>query len=112
MSARDMAALGKGDDPRLRPALAWLEERRNRDGTWNLDAIHPDLEDEGYLRGMQTPTVSVGLEFPGRPSRWITRTPLTVLRRAGRPSKMITLRALTVLSRVETRGVVVRERDD
>lgn len=77
-------ALEKADDPRLQPALAWLEGRRNRDGTWNLDALHPDLEDEAYLRGMRTPYFSFGLEFPGRPSRWITTTALTVLRRAGR----------------------------
>jgi len=61
-----VTALGRGDDPRLRPALAWLEERPNRDGRWNLDALHPDLEDEGYLKGMRTPYFSFGLEFsPG-----------------------------------------------
>jgi len=79
-----VTALGKADDPRLRPALAWLEERRNRDGRWNLDALHPDLEDERYLAGMRTPYFPLGLEFPGRPSPWITTTALAVLRRAGR----------------------------
>src|SRR2546427_20912 len=77
-----LTSLGCGDDPRMRPALDRLEEMRNRDGTWNLDAHHPDSEDPNYqFRG---PFYPLGLEVPGRPSRWITTTALTVLRRAGR----------------------------
>ncbi len=79
-----MTSLGRGGDPRLRKALDWLEGRRNSDGTWNLDVVHPDLEDEPYLEAMGTPFYSLGLEFPGRPSRWITVTALKVLRRARR----------------------------
>jgi Prenyltransferase and squalene oxidase repeat len=77
-------SLGKGGDPRLTKALDWLERRRNPDGSWNLDIVHPDLEDDEYLEGMGTPFFSLGLEFPGRPSRWITVTALKVLHRAGR----------------------------
>src|SRR2546426_246410 len=45
-------------------------------------APHPDTEDPGYqFRG---PFYPLGLEVPGRPSRWITTTALTVLKRAGR----------------------------
>lgn len=77
-----LTSLGYGDDPRMRPALRRLESRRNGDGTWNMDALHPDSKDPGYqTRG---PFYPFGLEVPGRPSRWITTTALTVLKRAGR----------------------------
>jgi hypothetical protein len=77
-----LTSLGYADDPRMRPALRRLEEKRNRDGSWNLDALHPDSEDPAYrVRG---PFYPLGLEVPGRPSRWITTTALTVLKRAGR----------------------------
>jgi len=79
-----MTALGDATDPRLTKALDWLEARRNPDGSWNLDAVHPDLEDDAYIEGMGTPFFSLGLEFPRRPSRWITVTALNVLHRAGR----------------------------
>ena len=74
--------LGYGDDPRMGPALDRLEKMRNPDGTWNLDAHHPDSEDPVYqFRG---PFYPLGLEVPGRRSRWITTTALAVLKRAGR----------------------------
>ncbi len=77
-----LTSLGYADDRRMRPALDRLEAMRNRDGSWNLDAHHPDSEDPNYrVRG---PFYPFGLEVPGRPSRWITTTALTVLRRAGR----------------------------
>lgn len=76
-----LTALGYGDDPRIRPALRRLVSMRNRDGSWNLDAHHPDSEDPAYeFRG---PFYPLGLETPGRPSRWITTTALLVLKRAG-----------------------------
>lgn len=77
-----LTSLGHGDDPRMRPALDRLEAMRNRDGTWNMDALHPDTDDPDYpFRG---PVYPLELEAPGRPSRWITTTALTVLKRAGR----------------------------
>jgi hypothetical protein len=77
-----LASLGYGEDPRMRPALDRLEAMRNRDGSWNMDALHPDSEDPVYqFRG---PFYPLGLEVPGRPSRWITTTALSVLKRAGR----------------------------
>ncbi len=79
-----VTSLGKAGDVRLTKALDWLERRRNPDGSWNLDALHPDLENEADLQGMGTPFFSLGLEAAGRPSRWITATALGVLRRAGR----------------------------
>jgi hypothetical protein len=77
-----MTALGYGDDPRMQPALDRLERMRNKDGAWNLDALHPDTEDPNYP--VRRSFYSFGLEVPGRPSRWITTTALTVLKRAGR----------------------------
>jgi hypothetical protein len=79
-----VTALGKGRDPRLKQAWEWLEGKRNREGRWVLEALHPDREDEEYLETRRAPIFPFGLEFPGRPSRWITTTALVVLRRAGR----------------------------
>lgn len=81
-----LTALGYGEDPRLSFALSHLRRKRRRDGRWNLDAVHPDLEGPG--------------------ARWYAAHPKDrpvplAFETAGRPSKMITLRALTVLSRVE-----------
>ena len=76
-----LTSLGRVDDPRIRPALDRLIEMRNRDGSWNMDALHPDSEDPAYqFRG---PFYPLGLEVAGRPSRWITTTALTVLKRMG-----------------------------
>lgn len=77
-----LTSLGYGDDRRLRPALDRLEAMRNHDGSWNMDALHPDTEDPNYrVRG---PFYPLGLEVAGRPSRLITTTALAVLQRAGR----------------------------
>ena len=75
-----LSALGYAEDPRIRPALDLLEERRNPDGTWNLQAVHPDLlPDDPYHP--RTPVYPVLLEHVGRPSRWAT------LRRLAGPSE-------------------------
>lgn len=77
-----LTALGYGDDPRMRPALDKLKGMRNQDGSWNMDALHPDSEDPEYqVRG---PFYPFGLEVAGRRSRWITTTALAVLQRSGR----------------------------
>jgi hypothetical protein len=78
-----LTRLGYADDGRLKPALEWLLNRRNADGAWNLDAIHPDLP-AGEKYQVTPPFYPFVLEYPGRPSRWVTLTALTVLRRAGR----------------------------
>jgi hypothetical protein len=77
-----MTALGYSHDPRLKEALKIMNEKKRRDGTWNLDSVHPDApyaKDPRYARRF---------------------TPHS-LEKARRPSKMITLRALTVMKRVE-----------
>ncbi len=77
-----LTRLGYGDDRRLRPALELLERKRNADGTWNLEAYHPDSEDPNYQ--LRPPFYPFALEPVGRPSRWITATALEVLRACGR----------------------------
>ncbi len=78
-----LTALGFGDDRRLGYATRLLKERRRPDGRWNLDAVHPDLE--------------------GSYANWYKKRPPEpfALESAGAPSKMITLTALTVLKRIE-----------
>lgn len=72
--------LGYGNDRRLRSALNILTEKRQPDGTWLLDSVHPDLGPgaEYTLRKKATP---FALEEPGKPSKWITLTALQVLKR-------------------------------
>ncbi|MCI4345541.1 MAG: hypothetical protein L3K07_02120 [Thermoplasmata archaeon] len=78
-----LTALGFGKDPRLRPRLDELEQRRNADGTWSLDALHPDLPPDNEYQ-LSKPHYPFVLEAPHRPSRWATLTALLVLRRAER----------------------------
>jgi hypothetical protein len=81
-----MTALGYSDDERMRPAVAYLKEKRRKNGTWNLDAVHPDLDNDGKL--------------PRWWNQYKSHYHPFALELVGRPSKMITLRALTVLKRV------------
>jgi len=75
-----LTSLGFGGDKRLRFALQLLNEKRLPDGSWAMDAVHPDMgKGAGYeLRG--TPT-RFALESEGKPSKWITLTALKVLKR-------------------------------
>ena len=78
-----LTELGYGRDPRLDPAFDLLYAKRNPDGSWNLDAAHPDLDaTAGYAP--RAPIFPYLLEPLGQPSRWATVRALTVLRRAGR----------------------------
>ena len=79
-----LSALGYGDDPRLRFALDLLERKRRKDGRWNLDALHPDVEGSmarWYDRHPTSRPVPLRLEEPGAPSKLVTLTALTVLER-------------------------------
>jgi hypothetical protein len=81
---RILVRLGYGTDPRMTPAIRWLRNKRGRDGTWALDAAHPDLDPAhgGYLfRGLRFPMLFEPLHVP---SQWAT------------------VEALSILSRVET----------
>lgn len=78
-----LTRLGYGADPRLEPALRLLESKRDAEGRWALEAMHPDLPPgEEYRPSL--PLFPFCLELPGWPSRWITVAALAVLRRAGR----------------------------
>ncbi|HZY70202.1 MAG TPA: hypothetical protein VFF67_04385 [Thermoplasmata archaeon] len=78
--------LGDPRDPRLRPALDLLRSKRNPDGTWNLEATHPDLGPGVKISTDDARITPLVIERPGRPSKWITLKALTVLKRtnAGR----------------------------
>ncbi len=78
-----LTRLGYGKDRRLVPALRQLEERRNEDGTWNIDAPHPDIGPTAAYQ-LRPPYYPVVFESPGTPSRWITVRALAVLDRAER----------------------------
>lgn len=80
---RVLTRLGYGKDPRMRPAVRWLLSKRRADGTWSLDAAHPDLDPE---RGGYTVT---GRVFP------------MMLESLHLPSQWATVEALSALSRVE-----------
>jgi hypothetical protein len=81
-----LTQLGFAGDRRLRPALKILADKRQRDGTWIMDRLHPDI-------GPNT-KIHPDLE---------TIKPLTV-EKLGKSSKWITLKALRVLKRVEEAG--------
>ena len=81
---RILSRLGYGSDPRLRPALRWLQSKKRRDGTWALDADHPDLDARHGGYEFPGPVFPLRLEPPGEPSRWATVEALSVLSRCGR----------------------------
>jgi len=72
--------LGYGYDRRLKRALDILIEKRQPNGTWLLDKVHPDIGPRANytLRKRVTP---FALEAPSKPSKWITLTALRVLKR-------------------------------
>ncbi|MCI4368620.1 MAG: hypothetical protein L3K09_03550 [Thermoplasmata archaeon] len=78
---RILTRLGYGADPRLAPALRWLDSKRAGDGTWSLEAAHPDLDESrgGYtFRNLVFPMLLEPLQLP---SRWATVEALSVLAR-------------------------------
>jgi hypothetical protein len=82
---RVLTRLGYGTDPRIAPAVRWLTDKRRRDGTWALDAAHPDLDPK--LAGYQVRQIvfPMMLEPLHEPSRWATVEALSVLASTGRP---------------------------
>ncbi len=88
-----MTSLGRAGDPRLGFAMRLLRSKRRRDGRWNLDAVHPDVE--GPLARW----------YEGHPGQ--VPTPFA-LESARAPSRRVTLRALQVLARVEAARSVSR----
>lgn len=83
-----LTALGYADDPRLGFALDHLRKRRNPDGSWNLDAVHPDVEGkiaEWFDAHPRHRPIPLALETVGQPSKMVTLTALKVLQRVGEP---------------------------
>ncbi len=79
-----VTGLGFGDDRRLGAALEILRKKRRPDGSWVMEASHPDVPPTKAYAGYK--------QEGTRP---------LVTESAGKPSKMITLRALRVLKRVD-----------
>lgn len=76
-------SVGDPHDARLAPALAWLEGKCGKDGTWRADADHPDLGDgAGYELRAGEPVTPLRVEPLGEPSKWLTLAALRTLRRA------------------------------
>lgn len=76
-----LVRLGYWDDPRLGPALELLKRKMRPDGTWRLDAVHPDLG-RGANYDAEPSVRRFALERDGAPSKWITLRALGVLREA------------------------------
>ena len=72
--------LGYGYDRRLQPALDILNKKRQTDGTWLLERVHPDIG-AGAQYPLRKRANRFALELPGKPSKWITLTSLRVLKR-------------------------------
>ena len=78
-----LVRLGYGSDRRLRKATDLILRKRRPDGTWSLEADHPDLTEAAGYR-LETPHYPFVLEPVGTPSRWITTSALAALRGVGR----------------------------
>lgn len=79
-----LTSLGYSDDRRLRFALSVLKKKRRKDGRWNLDALHPDVEGgiaDWFRQHPKRAPTSFGLEMPGKPSKMITLIAQRVLDR-------------------------------
>ncbi len=78
---RILTRLGFGTDARLTPALQWLRERQRPDGTWALDATHPDADSTVAYPNDSEPVYPMMLEPLNEPSQWATVEALCVLAR-------------------------------
>jgi hypothetical protein len=78
---RILTRLGYGADRRLAPALRWLRSKRGQDGTWALDAAHPDVDPALTGYSVRMPVFPMLLEPLHEPSRWATVEALSVLAR-------------------------------
>lgn len=78
--------LGYSGDRRLGPALRLLMSKRRRDGTWALDAAHPDVDAKLKKDYGGKDFKSWTLERVGQPSKWITLTALRILKRVDEAS--------------------------
>jgi len=76
-----LTSLGYAGDKRLGFSLDLLKKKRLQNGTWKLDAIHPDLA-EGANYSLRGDNIrKFALEQEGNPSKWITLKALQVTKR-------------------------------
>jgi len=75
-----LTSLGYTDDKRLKPALDLLIRKRLSDGSWALDAIHPDVGIGSKYRFRKRPR-RFALEREGKRSKWVTLMALRILKR-------------------------------
>jgi hypothetical protein len=84
-----ITSLGYAADKRLKPALGILNQKRRKDGTWILDAVHPDPANYAWGRGnLKRKVKPFALEQVGKPSKWITLKALQVMKRVDDASPM------------------------
>jgi hypothetical protein len=76
-----LTRLGFSDDRRLQPALKVLREKRQRDGSWILDKVPPDLLPGMKIYSDPSKVKPLVIEPAGKPSKWITLKALSVLKR-------------------------------
>jgi hypothetical protein len=77
-----ITSLGYGKkDRRLHEAVKVLKEKRRANGTWNLDAVHPDLGRGANYGPFKKPPKRFALEAEGKPSKWVTLIALRILKR-------------------------------
>ena len=78
---RVLTRLGYSADSRMSPAIRWLRSKKRSDGTWALDAVHPDIDVK--MEGYQVTSLffPMMLEHPNEPSLWATVEALSVLAR-------------------------------
>ena len=76
-----LTSLGYGSDRRLDPALEIMMSKRKKDDRWVLDAVHPDLGAGAGYRLSNKRVTPFALETKGGPSKWITLTCMSVLKR-------------------------------
>lgn len=75
-----LTRLGFADDRRLEPALKILTDKRQRNGTWLMDRLHPDIGPETTIHPPKEQIKPLVIEKPGKPSKWITLKALRVLK--------------------------------
>jgi hypothetical protein len=76
-----LTKLGYASDSRLKRALEILNQKKQSDGTWLLDKVHPDLGPDANYDLDVKKVKPFALEEASKPSKWITLTALRVLKR-------------------------------
>jgi hypothetical protein len=81
-----LTQLGFSGDRRLRPALNILADKRQPDGTWLMDRLHPDIGPDITIHPDKEKIKPLIVEEASKPSKWITLKALRVLNRVAQAS--------------------------